>query len=261
MQQSPSVSDAGLVWSVCGVVVDGRPCLPGDPQYQGGDGKSDDRVSSRDAQGDTYRRDDHSKRDVSIDAGMVSVGDERGTVESLPGPEPHSRRQLIADEPNESCRREGNEVPQRLRVDQSQHGFVRRDARTHKDRHHDHVPRPPFAPFASEYERDPERDGSEGVTAVVDQISQQRDRTRQCEHHRLKTGSHSEHTEADRNRPHSFARTHDRPVDPPVSVTMFMFMVVLVLATRFARPERKHRVAVNAVMVVLMGPEPMLMRE
>ena len=63
-------------------VADRVPRLPSDAEDDRRDDKGDERVSHVEAERDDRRAENNPKADVGVGTGVVSVGDEGGTVES-----------------------------------------------------------------------------------------------------------------------------------------------------------------------------------
>jgi hypothetical protein len=75
-----------------GVDSDCSPCVPGESKDECRNRESDQRIGPLETERDNDRGRDDAKRDVAVDASVVSVGDERGTVEATPGSEARVRR-------------------------------------------------------------------------------------------------------------------------------------------------------------------------
>ncbi len=73
-----------------------------------------------------------------------------------------------------------------LRVNETGDRCVERHARRDEDRQHDEQPGNLLDPKAAQKERDRERHGGQRITEVVDQISEQRDRSRQQKDQKLR---------------------------------------------------------------------------
>lgn len=235
------------------------PCLPCDAKDERGDREADDRVSARDA--NRYERggDDDSERHVAIDACVVTIGDQRRTVEPRARAQPDLRGDFVPDEADRSGDRENREVGEIARVNQP----IRRLDRGHRcgceDRQHDGVTGPTLAPLTAEPERDAERNGGQRVTAVVDQVGKQRDRVRSGEDDRLQGRSPGEDGKTPGNGANPFTRTNDGRVDP--SMCMPVIVVVMAVVGRLVRPKWEARVAVRPVVMVFVGPQSMTMFE
>jgi len=63
----------------------------------------------------------------------------------------------------------------------------------------------------------------------MDQVSKQSDRTRKREDRQLDPGGDPEHSKADRNRLDPLARTHDRPIDETMRMTVARSTAVTVV--------------------------------
>ena len=77
---------------------------------------------------------DHGQGDEPVDAGVVSVGDQRGAVESPAGSEPDLGGDLVADEADHAGGREHPQVGERLGVQEALDRFVEGDAGGEEDR-------------------------------------------------------------------------------------------------------------------------------
>jgi hypothetical protein len=229
------------------VGVDGPPCLPSDPQDHGSYREADERIGRRQTQRCGGGRGDDGQRHEPVDAGVVAVGDEGRTVESISGSEPDASGEFVSDESDDPRDGERAEVAEMLGMNQSLDRLECRDGRRREDREHDRVSGPPFAAFTAGKERDRERDRGERVAPVVNQVREQCDGTREDEHDCLQGCGDRENREADRHRAYAGARADDRAVHAAVSVAV---RVVLL-----SRPERESRVAVRTVMVMLVGPQ------
>jgi hypothetical protein len=104
---------------------------------------------------------------------------------------------LVAEEADHACSGQNPKVGELLRVDQTLDRLVERHAGRDKDGEDNGEARQLLAPERAEEESDPERHRSEGVTEVVDQVGQQRDRARQNEDRHLCARSESEDPEAE----------------------------------------------------------------
>src|SRR5438105_15265491 len=81
---------------------DGVPALPGDAEDDGGDYEPDDRVGQVEAEGNDCGAREDSEADEAVDAGMVSVGDEGGTVQPTSGAQATLGGDLVADEADDA---------------------------------------------------------------------------------------------------------------------------------------------------------------
>lgn len=105
---------------------------------------------------------------------MLSVGDERGAVESPTAPDTKERRQEVGEGSDPARDREGREVVGDGRVQQAIDGFGPGDARADEDDRHDDDSGSPFCSGRTQSEGDPERNRREGVPEVVDQVGEER---------------------------------------------------------------------------------------
>ena len=182
--------------------------------------KPDQRIGDRDAEADDGRAGDDAERDEPVDAGVIPVGDERGTVEPAPGPQPHARRELVADEADQAGRGQHPQMGEVLRVQEPLDRLVQGDAGGDEDRRDDGEPGELLAARAAQEERDAERDRGERVAEVVDQVREQRDRAGGGEDDRLHERGDAEHAEADRDGLDALTRADDRAIDEPVRVAV-----------------------------------------
>src|SRR5215208_7447885 len=98
---------------------DRPPRLPGDPQDDDRDREADDRITDLKAERDDDRTRDHCEADEPVDAGMVSIGDQRRARQPPPGAKPDLSGCLVTEEADDAGGREGAEVVDRLRVDEA----------------------------------------------------------------------------------------------------------------------------------------------
>ena len=130
---------------------------------------------------------------------MPAVGDQRGRADPAPGPDPVAGHQLVPGEAEGG--RDGHSgqvgdwpgVQQALDRGERGHGAGDRDDRD--DGHAGQIlgPAVPVGVPAgraapAEHEGHPERDRGQRVGRVVQRVAEQRDRTRQRDHHRLRGG-------------------------------------------------------------------------
>jgi hypothetical protein len=108
------------------------------------------------------------------------------------------------------------QVREVLGVDETLDRLVERHAGRDEDREHHSEPSELLAAERSKEERDPERHRREGVTEVVDQVREKRDRARQQEDRHLRSGRERGHGEADRDGLDALVRADDRAVDEPM---------------------------------------------
>ena len=92
-----------------------------------------------------------------------------------------------------------------------------------------------FSPRNERAEGDPERHRRQRITEVMDQIGEQGDRVRRDEDQRLLQRRHTEHGEADQNRPHPVTRAGDRPVYEPVRMPVPTLRVIVIVRVPFVR--------------------------
>jgi hypothetical protein len=80
------------------VAGDRAPQVPSDAQDHDRDRQADQGVGDVEAERDDDRARDDREADEPVNASVVSVGDERGTVEAGAGAQAHLGRDLVADE-------------------------------------------------------------------------------------------------------------------------------------------------------------------
>jgi hypothetical protein len=230
------------------IVADGLPGLPGNPQDERADDEADDGVGAWRTDGNGSGDGDDAERNEPVAAGVLTVSDEGSTAESPSGAQADTGGDFVADEPDASGEGERGQMIECLRMHEAVQCFGDRDRGRSQDHRHDGETRPTFSASTAEHERDAERDCRERVAAVVDQIRQQRDRTRQHKHHRLESSGGGKHRKADRDGPDPFPRTNDRSVDQTMCVTVAGILI---------GAEWKPSVTMWPVAVVGVCPEPM----
>lgn len=117
---------------------------------------------------------------------MKAIGHEREAVEFPPGPDSQDRRQLVSQEPDDARRREDGEVAERLGMEDPSDRLDQSHACTDEDRQDDRFPGPPLAAFATKKKGYPERNRSQCVAEVVDEVGKQGDAPRREIDQRLK---------------------------------------------------------------------------
>ena len=128
---------------------------------------------------------DHAEGHEPVDAGVVTVGDERRAVEPFPGAEADPRGELVAEESDQAGHGERDEVVEMAGMDQAFHGFVRGDRTLAKMVSTTAYPAHRSPRSLRARKAIAERDRGERVAAVVDQVGEQRDRAGQREDDRL----------------------------------------------------------------------------
>ena len=141
---------------------------------------------------------------------------------------PDDGRDLIPEEADDPGSGQCPQVRQLLRVDEALDRLVERDTGADEDGGDDEQPRELLAAEAAHEEGNPERDRRRGVAEVVDQVCEQRHRTREDEDGKLEQRRHDEHRQADRDRLDACARADDRRVDEPVRVAVPTVSVIAV---------------------------------
>jgi hypothetical protein len=158
--------------------------------------------------------------------------------ESLSRAQAHLRGELVAEEADDPGSCQDPQVGELLRVDQALDRLVERDAGRDEDGEHNGKPGQPLSPERAQVERDTERQRRQGVTEVVDQVGQQRDRARQNEDRHLHSSSKPQHGEAGRDGPAAGARANDRPINEPMRVAALSLVLMFVLMHMLARLNR-----------------------
>ena len=92
----------------------------GDAQDHGGHAQPDDGIEAKGAGGDRDGAGDHGERDVCVDAGMIAVRDQCGTVQSVPGACAYLGGEPVAGESDRAGEGEDEEMTGRGWVDQAQ---------------------------------------------------------------------------------------------------------------------------------------------
>jgi hypothetical protein len=154
---------------------DDSPRVPGDLEDDEGDGEADEWIGSGEAEGNEGGAGDDGEGDEAVDAGVVSVGDQRGAVEAPTGSEPDLGGDLVADEADDAHQGKYPWVGQRLVMQESLERLVEGDASGEEDDRHDGQSGELLAAEAAKQERTPQRDGGERVAEVMDQVGQERD--------------------------------------------------------------------------------------
>ena len=119
---------------------------------------------------------------------MVAVGDHGRAREASARAEADLCGDLVADKADHSGGGKDPEVREVLWVDEALDRLVERHAGRDEDREHDGEPGELLAAERAQEERDPEWHRGEGVTEVVDQVREKRDRAREQEDRHLRPG-------------------------------------------------------------------------
>ncbi len=180
----------------------------------------------------------------------MAVGHQRGAVKAIPGSESHVGGDLVAGEADDAGEGQCREVVQGLWVQETVDRFESGDRGGDEDRGYDDVAGGSFAAAAPCQEGDGEGDGGQGVSPVVDQVGQQRDRAGDDEHHRLDRGRDHQHREADHNGAHASTGPDDGGIDQAVGMAVVAFVVMI--AVRGNRPAFVVVVTVVVMRLVLV---------
>ena len=164
----------------------------------------------------------------------MPVRDEGRTLQTPSGAQPHPGGEFVAEKADHARGDENRKVRQCLRVDEPVQRFNPGNGRGDENGEHDRVARPPFTPIAPQPERDPERDGRERITRVVNQVGEQCDRTRQRENKELHPCRNAKDRQAPKHGMHPITRAHDRRVDPSVRMTVTVIVMLVMCAISIA---------------------------
>ncbi len=216
-------------WAVRVLPVDGLPRVPGDLEDHSGNREADKRIGDRSAERDDGRAGDNAKGDERVDARVVPISDQGGAVKALSPAQPDSRGDLVPDESDDTRSSEHPQVTQVLRVDKSLNGFVQGYERADQDRGDDSEPGPTLAARRAEVERNAERNRREAVAVVVDQVGEECHASRSDEDERLDRGGSCQDGKAYRDRLDPVTGFDDRSIYEAMRVTMFVFVIVLVV--------------------------------
>ncbi len=197
---------------------------------------------------------------------MLTVGHERRALQTSTGAQTDAGRELVADEAEQTRDRERPEIVEMLRVGKSVDRLDCGDRGRNEDRQYHGISGPAFASLAARKKRNSKRDRGECVATVVNQVGKQGDRPGQGEHDSLQRGGDPQDRETPRHRPNTRTRSNDRPVNtavrmPVLAMAVLVVVVVVVVLGRLSREEWKPRMAVWAVMVMLMRPAAVSMRQ
>ena len=97
------------------------PALTGDAQDHDGHPQADDRIENRCARGDRDGTGDHSERDVCVDAGVIAVRGQCGTIEAAPRAGAYLGGEPVAGEPDRSCECEDEQMAGRGWLDEARY--------------------------------------------------------------------------------------------------------------------------------------------
>lgn len=233
------VHDVVDVFEVDLGAANGVPRFPGDAQDDQCDHEADDRVGDLRAERDDDRARNNAEGDEAVDAGVLAVGDHRGARESPSSAEPYPGGKLVAGEADGARSSKHPEVGQVLRVDETLHRLVERDAGGDENRKHDRETGEPLAADAAQQEGDAQRHRRQCVAEVVNQVREQGDGMREREDRDLRARSDREDQQAERDGLDPCTGTEQRAVDEPVRVPVPVLLVlVLVLVLVSAGAER-----------------------
>src|SRR5687768_6444184 len=146
------------------------PRLPGDAQDDERDAEADERISNVEPNGDDDGAGDNTEAHVGIGSGVVAVGDQSGAVEPVTGAGPDLRGDPVADKANSTGSSEHAEPVRSVRVEQTQNGLVTSDASADEDRGDNEQSSGAFSALGAQEKSKPNRDRSQSVTEIVDQV-------------------------------------------------------------------------------------------
>jgi hypothetical protein len=244
---------------IVGVAANRLPGVPGDLEDDERDHKPDDRIRNAEPRSNEECARDHAERHESVDARVVTVGNERGACEAAPGPETDLRRDLVPEEADRAGGRQQPKVGQLARIDEALDRLSQRDESADEDRQHDAKPSPPLAARASEKERHAERDRRERITEVVDQVGKQCDAQRPRVDEGLRQRRRGQDRQAPRHRTDARPRANDRRIDEAVRVFVTAAAVCVSLGERFRRAQHQRHVAVFADVRMAVHAMPVAM--
>ena len=149
--------------------------------------QADDRVGGRPTQGDAGRADDDGQRGEAVGAGVQPVGDQGGGTDTTADPDAVERDEFVAGESDHTGGGDPTEMLDGCRVEQPVDRLPPGDDRGERDHRDDEQPGEVFGPPEpvgiatgrgppGQRERDPQRNGREGVGEVVHGVGEQRHR-------------------------------------------------------------------------------------
>src|SRR5436190_17327517 len=124
------------------------PGVPRDLEDDERDHEPDDRVGDVESQCDESRTCDHPEGHEAVDTRMTAVGEQGGTVEPSPGPQPNLCRNLVPDKADRTRSRQQPQVRKRARIQETLDRLPERDESAGKDREHHAESSPAFALLA-----------------------------------------------------------------------------------------------------------------
>lgn len=210
--------------------------LPDDAEDHHCDDEPDDRVGQREAQPDTRGAEHHGKAGQPVDAGMVTVGDERRALDLAADADAEHGDDLVADETEHPGRCHDAEHVDLLRVDQPVDRLVAGDQRAEQNQaDDDHAGKVLDAAEAigetrrrlapGEGEGDPERDGGGRIADIVDGVGEQGHAAAQQDNDDLQNRGDGEDGERPLDRPDAARGGGDGRVDDAVGMAMPPFVV------------------------------------
>ena len=146
----------------------------------------------------------------------MAVCDQRGTVEPPTGTKPDLSRDLVPDEAECTGGGERPQIGKLLRVDEPLDRLPEGHTGRNEDRKHDGVPCPAFCAGAPKEEGGSYRKSGEGITPVMDEVSEQRDASREQVDTDLRERRQPEHGEADQDRSEALPRANHRWIERAV---------------------------------------------
>ena len=203
--------------------------LPADHQDGHRDEQAHHRVGPAPADRHPARPGQHRQRGKPVGPGVQAVGDQRRRADPAAGPDPVAGDQFVAGEAEGGRDRDGGQVGDRVRVQQPADGGERGRSRGEHDNGHDDDAGQVLGPAVAigvaaggappaEQERDAERHRGQRVGRVVQRVAEERDRTGQHDHRRLRERGRAQRGQRDPQGTQAFRRGFEHRVDRAVVV-------------------------------------------
>ena len=141
------------------------------------------------------------------------------------GAQADAGREEVARIPDRTGKREYRQMRGRSRVEGALDGLDAGHTGADEDRRHDCEARPSLRELGAQGERNPQRDGGEGIAEVVDQVREQRNAAAREEHGRLSHRCEAEYRKRKRDRMDACARALDALVYEPVGMPVVFVLV------------------------------------
>ena len=160
--------------------------LPDDLHDRDRDEQTDNRIGDRIAEPDADSAEKHGQTCPAVDAGVITIGNERGTLNFFADFDAENGDRFVADEANDRSGDDCPEITNRLRMHKTADRFVTGDHRAERDREHDGNAGQIFdaavsvsetlARFpARECERNPKRNRGRGIAKIMNRIGKKSD--------------------------------------------------------------------------------------